>query len=282
MNRDQQTLLAVFAHPDDESFGTGGVLARYASEGARVVLVCATRGEAGEISDPALATRITLGAVREQELRSAAKMLGISEVVFLGYRDSGMAGTAENSDPRAFVNAGADEVVSQLVGIIRRERPGAIVTFEPHGGYGHPDHIMIHHATTAAVQAAAAPTYVPGLGEPWRTPRLFWTVIPRSSLLKMRDLLAAQGEDTSAFDRMAESGAGWPDDAIDLTIDVSAFAQAKWESLNSHQTQFGEDNAFRRATEAMMEELLNREFFVLAQSAPGAGPEVADLIDERR
>lgn len=112
-------------------------------------------------------------------------------------------------------------------------------------------------------------------------PRLFWTVIPRSSLLKMRELMAAQGEDTAAFDRMVESGAGWPDDSIDLTLDVREFAQAKWRSLNSHKTQFGEDNAFRRATEAMMEELLDREFFVLAQATSGS-PELVDMIEGRQ
>ena len=279
MNRQGQTLLAVFAHPDDESFGTGGILAKYASEGARVVLVCATRGEAGEISDPALATRITLGAVRDQELRAAAEALRISEVIFLGYRDSGMAGTIENADPRAFVNAGTDEVVSQLAGIIRRERPGAIITFEPHGGYGHPDHIMIHHTTTAAMYAAAASTYVPGLGQPWRTPRLFWTAIPRSFLVKLRDVMAAKGEDTSDFDRLVETRAGWPDDEVDLTVDVSSFVQAKWASLNAHKTQFGEDSPFRRAAEALMDEVFGEEFFILAATSPGAGPEISDIIE---
>ena len=106
-----QRLLAIFAHPDDEAFGTGGTLACYAATGAEVTLVCATRGEVGEIADPSYATRETLGQVREGELRCAAETVGVREVIFLGYRDSGMAGTAENRDPRAFVNAPAEEVV---------------------------------------------------------------------------------------------------------------------------------------------------------------------------
>ena len=120
LTTEPRILLAVFAHPDDEAFGTGGTLARYAGEGVRVALVCATRGEVGGIADPSLATRETLGQVRETELRCAAQALGISDVIFLGYRDSGMAGTPENEDPRAFVNIAAEEVVAQLMGIIRR------------------------------------------------------------------------------------------------------------------------------------------------------------------
>src|SRR3954449_13218879 len=116
----QQTLLAIFAHPDDEAFTTGSRLATYAAAGAEVVLVCAPRGEVGEISDPALATPETLGQVREGELRCATAALGLSDLILLNYRDSGMIGTAYNTDPRAFMNAEADEVVSQLVGIIRR------------------------------------------------------------------------------------------------------------------------------------------------------------------
>ena len=118
-----QSLLAVYAHPDDEAFGSGGTIARYAAEGFCTYLVCATRGEVGEISDPSLATPETLGAVREGELRCAAETMGVAELIFLDYRDSGMVGTSENEDPRAFVNAPAEAVVQQLVSILRRLRP---------------------------------------------------------------------------------------------------------------------------------------------------------------
>jgi LmbE family N-acetylglucosaminyl deacetylase len=149
------TILAVYAHPDDEAFTTGGVLAHYAAQGHRVALICATRGEVGEISDPALATAETLGQVREEELRCAANALGLSELIFLGYRDSGMAGTAENQHPEAFANAAAEEVVARLVGHIRRLQPDVVITFDPGGGYGHPDHIAAHRHTVAAFHAAA-------------------------------------------------------------------------------------------------------------------------------
>ncbi len=176
----EHSLLAVFAHPDDEAFGTGGTLARYAGEGVAVTLVCATRGEAGEIAEGTGATPETLGEVRENELRCAAETMGVRDVVFLGYCDSGMAGTPENRHPNTFVNTPAEDVVRQLVAIIRRLRPEVVVTFEPNGGYGHPDHIAIHKHTVAAFQAAADSANDPSSAHRGRR-RAFIT--PRSAFL---------------------------------------------------------------------------------------------------
>jgi LmbE family N-acetylglucosaminyl deacetylase len=175
-----QTLLALYAHPDDEAFGMGGTLAHYAADGADVTLVCATRGEVGEIAEGVDATPETLGQVREAELRCAADTVGVRQLIFLDYRDSGMAGTPENADPRAFVNAPAEEVVPRLVGIIRRVRPQVVVTFEPNGGYGHPDHITIHCHTVTAFHAAADANLYPNQGPAWQAERLFYSAIPRS------------------------------------------------------------------------------------------------------
>lgn len=257
------TLLAIFAHPDDEAFGTGGTLAMHAAQGHRVVLVCATRGELGEISDPALATPETLGEVREREMRCAAAALGIAEVIFLDYRDSGMAGTEGNTDPRAYAIQPADRVVRQLVEVIRRERPGAILTFEPGGGYGHPDHIAAHHHAMAALSAAGAATYAPELGAPWRTPLTWWSVIPRSALRALRDAMTEAGIDTTWANELIATEAGWPDDAVDLTLDVSQWSADKWRAFECHATQFGEDNLFRRAAGELGGRVLGREVFVL-------------------
>ncbi len=193
---DSHTLMAVFAHPDDESFGIGGTLARYGAEpGTRVVLVCATRGEAGEISDPGLATPERLGEVREAELGCAAGALGIDDIYFLGYRDSGMAGTPENRHPQALTMADSEEGVGKIVAHIRRERPDVVVTFDENGGYGHPDHIAIHHMTKAAFAAAADPAQYPqqiqaGLA-PHQAQKLNYTAIPRrffrAQVEKMRE-----------------------------------------------------------------------------------------------
>ena len=273
-----QSLLAVFAHPDDEAFGTGGTLSCYASEGVRVDLVCATRGEVGEISDPALATPETLGSVRENELRCAAETMGVHELIFLDYRDSGMAGTPENQDPRAFVNAPPDQVVRQLVGIMRRIKPQVVVTFEPNGGYGHPDHITIHKRTLAAFHAAADPNYSPDLGHPWQAQRLYFTAIPRSFFVEMRTRMQAHGEDTHEFDDFAQQGFGWPDEQVTVVMDVSSTVQEKWAGLECHRTQFGPGNLFRRLPEAEVKQLMSREHFALVWPVPAPGTHLPDLF----
>ncbi len=272
------TLLAVFAHPDDESFSTGGTLAHYAAQGVRVALVCATRGEASEISDPALATPETLGPVREAELRCAAQALGIADLIFLGYRDSGMAGSPDNEDPRAFVNADADEVVRRLVGIIRRLRPQVVITFEPNGGYGHPDHIAIHRHTVAAFRAAADPARYPDQGPPWQPARLFYTAIPRSVFVRMRERMVALGLDTHDLDRILEWRRGWSDEQVHVVLDVAGVVEAKWTAIHCHRTQIGPGHLFRRLPEAEMKRLMSREYYELAWPAPTPGQRLSDLF----
>ena len=275
----QHSLLAVFAHPDDEAFGTGGSLARYAcQEGVQTWLVCATRGEVGEISDPSLATPETLGQVREGELRCAAETMGIAELIFLDYRDSGMAGTDENKDPRAFINAPAEEVIYRLVGIMRRLRPQVVTTFEPFGGYGHPDHIAIHKHTVAAFHAAADPQRWPELGPAWQAQRLFYTVIPRSFFLDMRNQMRSLGLDTSDLDVFDNPETGWPDDKVHVHLDVSATVESKWEALNCHRTQFGPGNLFRRLPEERAKKLMSQEHFALAWPEPPPGLRLPGLF----
>ena len=273
---DKPTLLAIFAHPDDEAFGTGGSLSRYAASGAQVALICATRGEVGEISDPSFATPETLGEVRESELRCAAETMGVHELIFLDYRDSGMVGTPENDDPRAFINAPTAEVVQSLVSAIRRIQPDVVVTFEPNGGYGHPDHIAIHKHTVAAFHAAADPAY-PAPGSPWQAARLFYTAIPRSFFLKIRRQLEAAGEDVAQFASFEERG--WPDEQVTVTLDVSATVADKWQALNCHRTQFGPKNLFRRLPEPAVKQLMSREHFALAWPESPPGFQMADLFE---
>lgn len=273
-----QRLLAVFAHPDDEAFGTGGTIARYAAQGVHVTLVCATRGEVGEIADPSLATPETLGAVREDELRCAARTMGIAEVIFLGYRDSGMAGSADNAHPRAYINAADEEVVGRLVEIIRRVRPHVVVTFEPNGGYGHPDHIAAHRHATAAFHAAADPARFPAAGPIWQADRLFYTAIPRSFFRKMRAEMVRLGLDADRFPRLEDDTLGWPDEAVNVTIDVSSTVEAKWSALQCHRTQFGPGNLFRQLPEAIVKRLMSEEHFALVWPAPPAGLRLLDLF----
>ena len=253
----ERSMLVVFAHPDDEAFATGGTLAKYASAGVRTTLVCATRGEVGEISDPVLATPNTLPSVREQELLCSAETLGIEEVVFLGYRDSGMIGTPDNEHPDAFILANEEEVIAKLVGIMRHVKPQIVLTFEPNGGYGHPDHIAIHNHTVSAFHKAAQEDYGVDLGEAWGADRLIYTAIPKSFFVDMRSRLQALGEDTSDLDRFDETGIVWPDDQVDVV-------DSKWSALQCHQTQFGSDNLFRRLPDEDAKALMSREYFAIA------------------
>jgi LmbE family N-acetylglucosaminyl deacetylase len=278
-SQDERRLLAVFAHPDDESFGTGGALARYAAEGTRVSLVCATRGEVGEIGDPSLATPATLGQVREAELRCAAGILGIGELIFLGYRDSGMAGTPENEHPQAFVNIPGDEVVARLVGIIRRVQPQVVITFDPSGAYGHPDHIAIHQHTVAAFHAAGDAARYPGQGPAWQPSCLFYVAVPSSFLQEMRNELQALGIDATELDRFEEGGVSRYDDQIHAVLNVAMTVDAKWSALHCHRTQFSPNNLFRRLPEATMKRIMSREYFTLALPQPEPGLQLADLFD---
>ena len=271
-----QTLLAVFAHPDDEAFGTGGSLTVYSRSGTRVVLVCATRGEVGEISDPSLATPETLGEVRENELRCAAETMGISELAFLDYRDSGMVGSAENQDPRAFINAPAEQVVNQLVGVLRRVRPQVVVTFEPNGGYGHPDHIAIHQHTVSAFHAAADIQYAPQLGPAWQTQRLFYTALPRSYFTALRESLLEAGVSPEELKRY--EGRGWPDEQVNVTLDVSQTVDEKWEAFNCHRTQFGPQSLMRRLPEEEIKRLLSKEHYHLAWPANESSAHLTNLF----
>lgn len=257
----RRALLVALAHPDDETFGTGGLMARAVDEGNRVVIVCATRGEAGEIADPSLATPATLGQVRERELRDAARALGVSDVRFLGFRDSGMAGTPENAHPDALINAAADEVVRRLVREIRDARPDVVVTFEPGGIYGHPDHMAISQHATAAADAAADPARWPEAGAPHRVARVYHVAVPRSALVAWRDLATSQGVQWG-FGDPALIEKALADEDIDASVDVSPWILRKKAAVAAHATQLG---TVEKMPEEFRDKLYSREWFVLAR-----------------
>ncbi len=185
-----KTLLAIFAHPDDESFGPGGTLAKYAAEGVAVHLICATLGEAGDSDTPTPDECADLACQREQELRCAAATLGLAQVHLLGYRDSGMSGSPANQHPQALVQADPDHLADQVADLMRRLRPQVVLTFDPFGGYGHPDHIAMHRATVAAFERLP-PSEAP--------PRLYFTTFPRTFLRWAVRLMPLLGMDPSAI-----------------------------------------------------------------------------------
>jgi len=276
----QKRILAIFAHPDDEAFGVGGTLARYAAQGYEIELVSATRGEAGEISDSKLATPETLGTVRERELLCAAQVLGIRKVHFLDFCDSGMDGADLNHNPVSFVNADPAQVQIKLIEIIRGFKPHAVITFEPNGGYGHPDHIAIHHHTVNAFHAAASLTMLPGAGEPHQTERLFYTGIPRSFFVKLREQIELLGLDASDYDWLEQGHLAEWENQINVELDVSDYIDLKWRALTCHATQFGPENLFRRLPEATMRKLIGHETFSLAWPIAPAGKMLTDLFEE--
>ncbi len=185
-----RTLLAIFAHPDDESFGPGGTLAKYAAEGVAVHLICATMGEAGESDTTDLGECEDLACRRERELRCATSALGLADVHLLGYRDSGMAGSPDNQHPRALTQADPSTLAGQVADLIRRLQPQVLVTFDPFGGYGHPDHIAMHHATVAAFEQ---------LPPHERPPKLYYTTFPRATLRLLVRLMPLFGVDPGAL-----------------------------------------------------------------------------------
>ncbi len=142
-------LLIAYPHPDDETFTSGGTIARYSSAGVAVHYACMTRGECGTV-EPRLRGEEPVAALRTAELLCAAEVLGLAAVHFLGYRDSGMPGAPEGRHPDAFVVAPLERAAGQLAAVIRAVRPQVVVTFGPYGGYGHPDHIRVHEVTCVA------------------------------------------------------------------------------------------------------------------------------------
>ncbi len=196
------TLLSVLAHPDDETFGSGGTLALYASRGTRVYLVCATRGEVGEVENSLLTGYASVAELREHELRCAAKTLGIQEVYFLDYRDSGMLGSPDNAHPQALAAQPLDQVAARVCTYIRRSKPQVVITFDPAGGYRHPDHIAIHRATLKAFQLAGDASYTdPENLPPYQPDRLFYQTISKKFIKAIIFLIKFTGKDPHKFGR---------------------------------------------------------------------------------
>ncbi len=195
----KQTILAVLAHPDDELFGMGGTLALYAARGADVYLVCATRGEVGEVAPEMLKGFNSIAELRESELRCAAGILGLKDVFFLDYRDSGMPGSPANQHPRALAAQPLDDVAANVVCYIRELRPQVVLTFDPIGGYRHPDHIAIQRATVRAFEQAADPDFAPSDLAPFAPQYLYYHIFPKGILKLGMKILPLLGKDPHKF-----------------------------------------------------------------------------------
>jgi LmbE family N-acetylglucosaminyl deacetylase len=228
-------MLMIFAHPDDESFGFAGTLTALHEAGVEVSLVTATRGEEGQILVPELATRETLGRVREQELRDAMGLVGVTDIRFLGFHDSGMAGSPENANPKAFMNQDVEAVAETVADIIIEKRPTMVLTYGLDGVYGHPDHVMIHKVAFTAVLKA-------GEDGRWKTPNLYYSSAPRERFRRMTEL---PNNPFASMDPAVVAAFGTPANEITTWIDTSRWADQKVAVLKAHRTQVGDDGPFR-------------------------------------
>ena len=196
-----RVILVVLAHPDDETFGMGGTLALYAQQGVEVDLVCATRGEVGDVPEEMMEGYASVAELREHELLEATQIIGIKHVDFLNYRDSGMPGSPDNAHPQALAAAPLDEVAGKVVQFIRKYKPQVVLTFDPIGGYRHPDHIAIQRATEKAFYAAGDSKFYPGEYPAFAPDKLYFHTMPKGMLRFGIFLMKFVGRDPHKFGR---------------------------------------------------------------------------------
>ncbi|GAA4207288.1 N-acetyl-1-D-myo-inositol-2-amino-2-deoxy-alpha-D-glucopyranoside deacetylase [Actinocatenispora rupis] len=279
-------LLLVHAHPDDEVIGTGATMARYIAEGAHVTLVTCTLGEEGEIHVPELAQLAAdqadqLGGYRISEWRAATSALGLTDGRFLGgagrFRDSGMMGTPANENPRAFWQADLDAAAGLVADVIREIRPQVVVTYDPNGFYGHPDHIQAHRVAMRGVELAAPD---------WQVAKVYWTAVPKSVLAAgMKEFSETTDNPFAEVSSVDDLPFGSPDEEITARIDGSAYSAAKAAAIQAYPTQIPPTNWLNSMADAGGE-ALGVEYFRLAVGTRGPGEEWEDDlfagIDEGR
>ncbi len=288
MREPERRMLVSMAHPDDESFGMAGTIARYASEGVGVYLICATNGDVGMVEPEFMRGFETIAELRRAELDCAVQTLGLERVYAFGYRDSGMRGSPDNRHPDSLFAADLDEVTRRVTEVIRMVRPQVVVTFDPSGGYGHPDHVRMHQATVRAVDAAADPAQYPeqievGL-EPYRPQKLYYMTFDRHMLRIVVRLLPLFGVDPARMGRnqdlnMYEFAA--VDSPIHARIATSRYAHIADQARRCHASQLGGAGGPRRISEAISRLLFGtREPFTRAQPpVNGARVRETDLFE---
>jgi len=235
-------LLAVLAHPDDETFGMGGTLAMYARQGVEVYLICATRGEVGEVEPKYLEGFATIGDRREHELRCAAEWLSLKDVIMLGYRDSGMPGSPDNQHPQALAFQPLEKVAADVTHYIRLLKPQVVLTFDPIGGYRHPDHIAIQKATERAFYAAGNPAEFPDGLLAFAPQKLYFHTIPKSMVKAGVFILRLAGKDPAHFGKNGDidlasiAAVSFPTNA---RIDYRPVAENRDRASACHESQGG-------------------------------------------
>ena len=263
------TLFLVHAHPDDEAIATGGVMMRAHDQGHRVVLVTATRGEVGEISNmDEAASRPRLAEIRTGELKRAGEILGVDRQEFLGYRDSGMAGTGDNENPASFNRAPLEETAERVASLLREERPEVVVTYDPTGSYFHPDHIKSHLATTAALKLLKA--------EGWQPRKFYWHAFPRSGIEQFAQQMEQAGRPNAFAD--LPPGMGVPDAQITTIVDVHEYIGRKRQAFEAHVSQNSPESFFLNTPPEFYERAFGTESYVLKRGELGAPRPEPDLF----
>ncbi|SEG96992.1 N-acetylglucosaminyl deacetylase, LmbE family [Nonomuraea solani] len=264
----QLTLMVVHAHPDDECLSTGGILARYAEEGIRTVLVTCTNGEQGDDQegrkpgeaghdDAAVAER------RLAELRESVAHLGIDHLELLGYRDSGMEGWEGNGHAEAFANVPVETAAAKLAALMEHYRPQVVVTYDETGGggYGHPDHVQTHRITVAATESTGIPD------------KLYYTAIPRAAIKRMFELMAEHGVDLGDFQPSDDFGT--PDERVTSIVDVTPYVERKLKALKAHESQ-GENIFLLRMPDEAQQQAFSHESFERVLNVADGAPEHED------
>ncbi|MBS4727076.1 N-acetyl-1-D-myo-inositol-2-amino-2-deoxy-alpha-D-glucopyranoside deacetylase [Mycobacterium sp. SM1] len=272
-------LLFVHAHPDDETISTGATIAHYTARGAQVRVVTCTLGEEGEVIGERWAQLTVdhadqLGGYRIGELTAALRALGVDEPLFLGgagrWRDSGMPGTPRRRRQK-FIDSDDREAVGALVSIIRELRPHVVVSYDPKGGYGHPDHVRAHAVTMAAVAAAGATGFP---GAPWTVPKTYWTVMATAALATGWRALGPEDVRAEWVVPAADhdfGGFGYPDEQIDAVIEAPDALPSKVAALAAHATQvsIGPTGRACALSNNLALPIMAREHYILAAGDPG-------------
>ena len=250
------TLVCFHAHPDDEAIGTGGTLARAAAEGHRVVLVIATNGEWGEAPED-LGPGETLADRRRQEAEASCAALGVHQLRWLGYEDSGMTGWAQNANAGSFFQASLDEAAELLAAILRAESADVLTVYDWHGVYGHPDHIKVHQVGLRAAEIAG-------------TPRIFQMSMNRDSIVELqraaRDMGQSLGGDEAEFDPSGAADDGNPfgsaADELTLAVDVTGYVRQKRAALGCHRSQITDTSFFQQMPDEIFALAFGTEWYI--------------------
>lgn len=284
MSERPRCLLAIHAHPDDESSKGAGTMARYADEGVRVVLVCATGGEEGDILNPRMdkpGIKERMPELRRAELETACDILGVAQIHYLNYRDSGMPGAPSNDHRAAFWKADPEEAVGRLVQIIRREKPQVVLSYDESRGYEHPDHVRVHEWGRRAFEEAGDPGRFPDRGEPWQPAKLYYfSTFSKRRMEALHEAAIAEGIE-SPFAGWLENWdqMGFQDPEITTQVDVADYIEIRSKALLAHATQIDPDSFWFAIPDDMQQKVYPWEDYTLVASNVETQTPESDLFE---